>query len=225
MPRRHRRSKRRAAPAADWQSHYLRTGEPPPQDSDPVAWDEWLEWQFFNRSLPELAWGSMRTRLLTAFVKEQPGRRPWAWWCWDAPRFPVGTWPGSYCDGKLPLARDRVGGSGITPWDANLAQVPAFDFGLPCQWHEFEEADPPQFESQAAYLRRLGLLTPSELRRLSAADFDPELLALVDKTKTIEELENVQSRAKTILRPERRQLVKTVTRGRPADHRENDTEN
>lgn len=38
--------------------------------------------------------------------------------------------------------------------------------------------DPPRFESQAAYLRRLGLLQPGELRRLKDSDFEPEVLAL-----------------------------------------------
>ncbi len=35
-----------------------------------------------------------------------------------------------------------------------------------------DPADPPRFESQAAYLRRHKLLLPGEEKRLTAADFD-----------------------------------------------------
>ena len=40
----------------------------------------------------------------------------------------------------------------------------------------FDPNDPPQFESEAAYLDRHGILLPSERRRLSREDFEPEVL-------------------------------------------------
>ena len=36
--------------------------------------------------------------------------------------------------------------------------------------------DPPRYESQATYLKRLDLLLPGELKRLTSADFEPELV-------------------------------------------------
>ena len=36
--------------------------------------------------------------------------------------------------------------------------------------------DPPRFESEASYLRRLDLLLPDELKRLTEADFEPETI-------------------------------------------------
>ena len=38
--------------------------------------------------------------------------------------------------------------------------------------------DPPKFESQAAYLKRHGLLEPGEERRLNPADFEPEIITV-----------------------------------------------
>jgi len=50
-----------------------------------------------------------------------------------------------------------------------------YDGGLPpAEYESFDYANPPVFESQAAFLRRLGLLLPGELRRLKASDFEPE---------------------------------------------------
>ena len=59
--------------------------------------------------------------------------------------------------------------------------------GVPCGWSQpvagdlhgerepsFDVADPPLFESQAAFLDRHGLLSPTERHRLSDADFAPE---------------------------------------------------
>src|SRR5829696_9555016 len=40
--------------------------------------------------------------------------------------------------------------------------------------------NPPRYESEAEYLRRHGLLTRGEERRLTPADFEPEML--VDET-------------------------------------------
>ena len=40
------------------------------------------------------------------------------------------------------------------------------------------ESDPPTYESEASYLRRLGLLLPGELRRISRDDFNPVVTEL-----------------------------------------------
>ena len=43
-----------------------------------------------------------------------------------------------------------------------------------------DPADPPRFESQAAYLERHGLLFPNEKRRLKPMDFQPEAITTED---------------------------------------------
>jgi hypothetical protein len=66
--------------------------------------------------------------------------------------------------------------------------VPTFDFGIPRSWFSQWEAeyykkgvpvdphDPPAFESEAAYLKRLGLLFPGERKRLSPRHFWSEAI-------------------------------------------------
>jgi hypothetical protein len=57
-----------------------------------------------------------------------------------------------------------------------VAVAPHFLLGIPESWGDLKADDPPVFESQAAYLDRLGLLAPGEKRRLRNADFEPETL-------------------------------------------------
>jgi hypothetical protein len=44
-----------------------------------------------------------------------------------------------------------------------------------------DPAFPPLYESEAAYLKRLGLLLPGEARHLRQADFEPEALTIEEK--------------------------------------------
>jgi hypothetical protein len=44
------------------------------------------------------------------------------------------------------------------------------------RWPPIDVADPPIFESEAAYLKRLRLLLPGEARRLRRADYAPEAI-------------------------------------------------
>jgi hypothetical protein len=94
-------------------------------------------------------------------VKENPGKRPALWWRFDAPRLPVGMFPGCYYDGKLPEPRKRTSGTG-TPAHEVQAVVPSFEYGLPTVWVGLDEDNPPVFERQAAYLKRHGLLLAGE---------------------------------------------------------------
>ena len=89
------------------------------------------------------AWGVLGDELLAAFIAEQPGCRPWAWWRWQAPepRLQIN-------DGPEPLP-----GHGL--W-----------FGKPRGY----TGQPPEdmFEPEAEYLERLGLLTAGEREALAA---------------------------------------------------------
>src|ERR1019366_9844751 len=116
-------------------------------------------------------WNRARGECLGAWLKDHSGTRPAVWWRFDAPRLPFGTWPGCFWDGRLQEPRKQISGAGCDA-SAISAYMPTFELGLPSCWAAFEEADPPVFESQAAYLRRHGLLTPHEVRVLTAADYE-----------------------------------------------------
>ena len=146
--------------------------------------------QFVRDDERRAAWTEAREEILAEWITDAPGTRPIHWWRFDAPRQPFGKFPGCYFDGKLPEPRERLGGVG-TPSNECLAYTPTYAFGIPDPWitradvecysPDFEGVaidpkDPPRYESQAAYLRRLDLLLPGELKRLTPADFEPELV-------------------------------------------------
>ena len=142
-------------------------------------------------------WDAIRDELLPQWVKERPGSRP-SWWFLFDPECPRITaediqrhgWEGRYFLELVPDLRRRLGGIG-DPSYLHYALSPHFDRGVPhrfitssdVEWHReegeefagvpFNPKDPPIYESQAAYLNRLGLLTPTERRRLGKKDFEP----------------------------------------------------
>jgi hypothetical protein len=118
-------------------------------------------------------WLAHRETIVAEHVAERPGTRPTRWWDFEAPE-----------------RRQRVGGVGSTWQD-----VYDWDRGIPVRrvwyrlgdlnWHQgmrsrgltpMDPLDPPKFESEAAYLRRLGLFIAGEEERLSEADFAPEVI-------------------------------------------------
>lgn len=133
-------------------------------------------------------WGELRDELVATHIEEYPGTRPKRWWQFDA-REP----------------RQRVGGTG-DPISEVLAYAPSWDgSGLPARWFGEEDADsydhpltnhkhgraaatldpddPPLFESQAAYLDRLGLLTKAERSELDKRGWPkPEAVKYNDPT-------------------------------------------
>ena len=68
-----------------------------------------------------------------------------------------GTRPARWWDIDAPEPRRRLGGIGTALEALALDRV-----------------DPPRFESEAGYLKRHGLLTVGERKRLTAAAFEPE---------------------------------------------------
>jgi hypothetical protein len=106
----------------------------------------------------EALWCEHRDRLLAAWVRERSGSRPWAWWRFNAPE------PRRLLSGRGVLLEQRWRGLRV-PLHRGL---PTFD--------SIDETDPPKFESEAAYLERLGLLEPDERERLGQSAFLPEVL-------------------------------------------------
>ena len=112
-------------------------------------------------------WNVVRDEILEEWAREQPGTRPTAWWKYDS-REP----------------RQRLGGTGQPAHDVS-AYAEEYEFGLPTIWVQqagflagvaVDPSDPPTFESEAAYLRRLDLLQAGESERLSRADYEPEAI-------------------------------------------------
>jgi hypothetical protein len=107
----------------------------------------------------------------------RPGTRPSCCWRFDAPEpdLIAGTDPEMQA---FIYQRKRLGGKGTPSVGASLALgVPEYTGWKICLGRtepvctRFDPNDPPQFESEAAYLERHGLLLPGERRRLRRDDF------------------------------------------------------
>ena len=115
-------------------------------------------------------WKTRGEAVVVDHVDDNPGTRPARWCEFDAPRLPIGTFPGCGYGGELPEPRKRLGGVGTPAYEVKCFK-PSFSDGLPNIWVGVEEDDPPIFESQASYLKRHSPLMAGEERR---ADFEPE---------------------------------------------------
>ena len=114
-----------------------------------------------------IAWSRTRDTILAGWIEKSPGTRPRYWWECDAPEL-----------------RRRLGGTGQPAHEVS-AHVEVYDHGLPAVWvmpgDDFDgvpvdPADPPRFESEASYLKRLGLFLRGELERLTEDDFAPRII-------------------------------------------------
>jgi len=198
MPRRPRRLKKLRVPISEHLKKYLLTGEHTNEDFEVfLLLKDWVKLKAI--------WNSHREELMPEFIEENPGKRPWAWWRFDAPRCEVKM--EAWFDGTFPETRKRVGGTG-TPDYQFSEYVLHFEKGIPKRWltqsqvdyynrrakdiHEnpmkikykegdfqgvaIDPEDPPMFESEAAYLKRHGLLTTIEEKWLKPDDFEPETI-------------------------------------------------
>lgn len=126
-------------------------------------------------------WTQHSERIVVEHVAAYPGTRPARWWQYQAVE-----------------PRRRLGGIGTPASDA-LAYKPTYSYGLPSAWISRQQvkyysgtavdvhgnpiggalaifrgvaidpADPPTFESEAAYLKRHGLFLAGEERRCRAS--------------------------------------------------------
>jgi hypothetical protein len=116
-------------------------------------------------------WRTWGPSVLTRWIEERPGTRPSLWWKYQAPE-----------------PRRRVGGIGRTQWEAGEDWLPLYVCGIPASrecWSFTDLSDPPQFEAQAVYLKRHGLLAPSEAEALRDRPeaWEPETLNLTTNEK------------------------------------------
>lgn len=146
-----------------------------PLAEDAGRWAE-FRYQFPDEHRLLGAWHKYGEEVLATWIKQHPGTRPSTWWRFDAPRvngdFLDELRRHGFDDWVLahPQPRAVVGGTG-TP-----GARPESSFGILRDWWTVDPSDPPLIESQAAYLKRHGLLVSGEARRLRSSDFDPEPL-------------------------------------------------
>lgn len=120
------------------------------------------------------------------WIARYPGSRPSWWWYFSAPRMSQDEiarrgWGGVTQTEHLCDLRQRIGGTGIPDYEApDLRILPRLRCGIPVRHFGVDPADPPQYESQASYLRRHGLLTADEAARLTRRDFAPETISVAD---------------------------------------------
>jgi hypothetical protein len=144
-------------------------------DPEHFAWGELVPTEPGTDRIPAYVWTGQEDlpgmcavvgeEITAEFVAAHPGRRPRWWWKENAPE-----------------PRQRLGGVGM-PWEQAARRSPvALERGVPTHWlYEggawdgvpIDPANPPLYESEAAYLRRHHLLTREELQQLTEADFAP----------------------------------------------------
>jgi hypothetical protein len=119
---------------------------------------------FENEEHFERAWFEHREDFLNYFIPRHPGTRPYAWWKLESsePRRPLSDVAGQQLAEIKNLSND------LPTWCRELS------FGMPSVWPEEywnKMGENPSlekhFETQADYLRRLGLLTKEEERSLA----------------------------------------------------------
>ena len=141
----------------------------------------------------------LRDLILAEWIRQRPGRRPNFWWRSEAPekcRQRLGG-IGDAAHDFLAYVEDYDHGIPsifIDPWlvdyyngravDVNGELIdPGDDEEGGFAGRAIDPNDPPRYESQAAFLKRHGLLMSSEERRLKPKDFAPEVVRGEKKRK------------------------------------------
>lgn len=163
MPRKREILKKRVVVLPEWCIRYFETG-------DTGHGADFFAYAASKGEKLTALWAIYREKLLPGWIERTPCTRPWYWWCSDAPRELV-----PWCQGweyyAMQPHRKRLGGTSEPSHCAHTEKgmLTADDMN----WLSFDPADPPTFESQAAYLDRHGLLSAEEKRHLKK---HPELL-------------------------------------------------
>ena len=107
-------------------------------------------------------WEENKKALTPQWQKDNPGKRPFSWWLFEAPG-----------------PRLMVGGQGVQAHEkCNYKQH--YVFGAPKYWLEIDEKSPPLFESQATYLQRQDLLSAREVEILAGNSGLSESVSIFD---------------------------------------------
>ncbi len=145
---------------------------------------------FLNDAEIKAAWYETKDGILKAWIVDAPGTRPSHWWKFEAPEprrrlGGVGTASSEVLANatsyKFGIPDSFVSQSEADYYNGRAKDIHGKPIGTEYQEGHFagvaiDPANPPQYESQATYLQRFGLLLPEELERLGAADFQPEAI-------------------------------------------------
>lgn len=162
--------------------YYLCTGEFP-EGEQKLSLKEMLNLK--KEKITESHWLRFKNEIMKDWIQKYPGSRPWAWWKFESPK----------------EKRRRVDGTGDAQTDIFKSYLKSgqvlkikdnFPFGVPELWfqehhkkmypkREFEvldKDDPPTFEGQAEYLKRHGLMSKSEIKRVPSDAYASESVLL-----------------------------------------------
>jgi hypothetical protein len=177
MPLRRTTAKRNKSQLSPEVKQYLIDGIIPDSIED--------EWLFFSLSTDMEAlrdvWEEVKDEVLKEWIGDYPGTRPWCWWRFEAKeqRARVGG-RGDALQDKLnykPQFSFGVPVGWVNDWQVsyyNGRSKNIYGEAIGTKYKEgdfvadaYSEDDPPQYESEASYLRRHRLLTESETKILS----------------------------------------------------------
>jgi hypothetical protein len=166
--------------------HFLTDGLVPlPEDSG----DQAAEWKQ-SKDKWEAALEQYSVEIIKLWVEERPGTRPSWWWQRHAPEpcrkrlSGIGD-PAFEHLSYVPHYDHGIPATFVSEWDVAYYNGRSRDVhgqrNSPYKEGDFKGVainpkDPPRYESEASYLKRHGLLTPTEQRRLKPKDFKPELV-------------------------------------------------
>ncbi|MEN1679251.1 MAG: hypothetical protein AAGJ46_06630 [Planctomycetota bacterium] len=148
MPRLKRRSKKRSAGFTKWHRLQLESG----------TWFEFTLDDSFgpDRDAIEAGWRQFGPTILKEWIAEKPGTRPWAWWEFDAPELRQRVDGGEHpCNNPERVA--RLGAEKAKQAYFGCPNILALEDDFAAKW-----------ETEAAYLYRLGLLEEGELEALQS---------------------------------------------------------
>jgi hypothetical protein len=142
----------------------------------------------YNEDKLKALWRAYEAEIVTEYADKHPGERPSMWWRYTAPKMSetdleAHGWSNAFFAAELCEPRRRLGGIGDPTYEHSAA-VPSFNYGMPECWADdafasrfggaaVDPAKPPTFESEASYLRRLGLFLPGEEERCDPDFFNP----------------------------------------------------
>jgi hypothetical protein len=187
--RRRRRQGRRSEPLTLAARVFLETGDVEAAVRAEAAADP-FEILLLRRQSAAI-WAEHGEEFLADWIDDHPGTRPWGWWayCSPEPRRRLGGTgtPAHEVLAHAPACRFGIPVTWVTPWDVAYYTGRARDVhGQPIgtesrpghfRGKAIDSRNPPRYESEAAYLDRLGLLSAAERRALPPDAFEPERAA------------------------------------------------
>jgi hypothetical protein len=129
--------------------------------NDLIEQSDSFELSVMNDGEESELWEKYGDDIVKEWIQKKPGTRPSLWWAYDAPKQPDGG-SGWFWEGTKPQPRRIVKG--------DIEDHYFLYKGIP-RYSKVDPENVPEFESEAAYLKRWGLLTPYELENLAEENY------------------------------------------------------